>query len=583
MIRLRRLYSDNDLFREVPFVDGINLVLGDNSVNDEGETVDKHQNGVGKSLTIELIDFCLARRVNESRVTRINDKYLPKEEFVNLEFECDAGTYTIGRNKKGAFRLKKGDEEYKSYGMEEFKKHLKILIGLSYAPISVRDYFNFFIKHEDYDYSSFNELYRSTYIDLMKIQFYLFDIDMGLLERIKNAFEIYDRAKQNRQEVNKWLSDNGFEIDQLRAAKNKIEQKVTSLEDDFNYDNILGSIEDKKDQISTLEAEINDLIDKRSIIQVDLNEIDEYINEFSETTKIDDSDIQVVFDKYRAGLGDIIKKDLDELYKFRDQLAEFKSELTDSKRTQLKNEIESISDQIKARQQKIQQFYSTINDSNKNHIVQSFRAYKDDVYEFRQYDQYIDRYDEATEKLNDAQTAYSLAANELSKIVSHLKNVKASFQQTFVELHEKITGSSEASFNFSVNLNSGAQNKKDFFKFSAVTETTGSMGSNHLRAALYDMALHINTNTSPRALGLIVHDNLIFGLLDKASSIKYLNTMNSVLGESVQYIAAVNSDDFNYQELLSEFDFDIKDSIAIQLTKGDPLFHGIFRDFTAKN
>jgi len=579
MIRINKVYSDNDLFREIQFKDGLNLILGDNSVNNDGKTVDKHQNGVGKSLAVELIDFCLAIRSDQSRIMMINDKYLPKEAYVNLEFTCDTGTYTVSRNKKGSFRLKKDDEEYKDYGYEEIKKHLHIIIGLGNSPISVRDYFNFFIKREDYDYSAFNELYRSTYVDLMRIQFYLFNINLDLLSRIKEAFECYDVAIKNRREVNKWLEDNGLKIDQLRAKRNSIEQKVTTLEEDFNYDNILASIEDKKDELTQLESEINDLINKRSLLQVDLSEINDYINEFEEPVEISNTDIEVVFSKYKAGLGELIEKDLEELYQFRDQLAEFKSELTSTRRGNLKTQIGNITDQIKARQEKIQRYYSSINEDDKNHIVKSFRSYKDDVYEFRQYDQYIDRYDEASEKLNNAQATYSNAANELSKIVSQLREAKDSFEKTFVELHERITGSSEASFNFSVNVNSGAQNKKDFFKFSAVTETTGSMGSNHLRAALYDMALHINTYTKPHTLGLIVHDNLIFGLLDKASSIKYLNTMNNVVGETVQYIAAINSDDFKYQELLSEFDFKIEDHIAIQLTKDNPLFHGIYRDF----
>jgi len=581
MIRLRKLYSEDDAFREVIFKDGINLILGDKSVDDGGETVDKHQNGVGKSLTIELIDYCLLRKNDLSRITRINTKYLHPQSFVNLDFECDAGLYSIGRNNAGKIRIKRdGEDDHKIYnGIEEAKKHLKILIGLNDAPISVRDYFNFFIKHEFYAYEDFNELYTSSYVDLMRIHFYLFELDLLLLEKIKKAFENHKIATDKRAEVNRWLKQEGIKVEQLRAKRNQIEEKVADLEHDFDYEKILKSIEGKKDVISNLETEISDYIDKRSLLQVELSDIEDYINEYKEDVTIDDSDIQVVFEKYKKGLGDLIKKDLEELFTFRDQLSKFKEDLTGNKRKQLVDEIATLTGKINDRKEKVRRYYSDITESDKNHIVKSFRSYKDDLYSYRQYDQYLDQYDDAQEELNNAKTQYSLAANKLSRIVSDLREKKKSFEHTFVELHRDITGSSEASFNFSVDVESGIKQKKNFFKFEAITETTGSMGSNHIRAAIYDMSLHLNDFTKPRTLGVIVHDNLIFGFLDKASSIKYLNLMNSQLGDNIQYIAAINSDDFDYKELIAEFTFDIKSKVAIHLTKKDPLFHEIHRDF----
>jgi len=582
MLRLIRLYSDENFFKEVKFKPGINLILGDKSVDHKGNVKNLHQNGVGKSLATELIDFCLMRRGSESRIISINDKYLPDSVFVYLHFACDGGEFIVARNKKGEIKIKSIDEPFKRIGFEDAKKYLEMLVGLGDKPVTLRDYLNFFIKQEAYVYKDFNELFRSTYIDILRIHFYLFGIDLDALKDIQKAFEEYDRSIEARSEVTRWLSKNDLEIDKLRAMRNEIEERVSNLEEDFDYSKIVKSLDDKKLHIAELEARTNELIEKKSLLQISLREINEYINEFSEDIYIEDDDIKIVFEKYKKGLGALAEKDLESLYKFRDQLSKFKSSLVESKKRQLTEEMSQTQATIESLNEKVSKYYRDISESDKNNIVKSFRSYKDDVYEFRQYDSQLEAFENATKRLNQAKADYTVAANKLSRIVGELKAVKDSFQSTFIDVHRYITGSSAASFDFAVDVDSGLNKKKDFFKFAVYTETSGSKGSDQIRAAIYDASLHINKETKKRTIGFILHDNLIFGVIDKVSSIKFLNLMHDKLGDSVQYIAAINSDDFDYAELREQFSFDIQDKVAIHLTKDSPLFHKIHLDFTKR-
>lgn len=583
MLRLIRLYSEDDCFREISFKPGINLILGDKSVDEDGTVKDLHQNGVGKSLATELIDFCLLRRRTESRIPSINDKYLPSDSFVYLHFACEGGEFIIARNKKNEIKIKSLDQPFRDIGFEDAKKYLEILVGLGGKPISLRDYLNFFVKQETYNYKDFNELFRGTYSDLLKVHFYFFGIEIDTLKEIQKSFDEYDKAITARSEVTKWLKKNDLEIDKLRAMRNEIEERVSNLETDFDYSKIIKSLDNKQTEISELEARVNELIEKKSSLQLSLREIDEYINEFSEDIYIEDDDIKIVFEKYKKGLGDLAQKDLESLYKFRDQLSKFKSDLVDNKKKQLKEEVSQIETTIEELNGKVSKYYQEISKADQNNIVKSFRSYKDDVYEFRQYDYQLEAYENASNRVNEAKTSYSLAANKLSRIVSELKKTKESFQATFIETHRYITGSSAASFDFTVNVDSGPNKKKDFFKFAVYTETSGSKGSDQIRAAIYDASLHINANTKPKTIGFILHDNLIFGVIDKVSSIKFLNLIHDKLGDSVQYIAAVNSDDFDYQELKNQFNFEVKDRVAIHLTKSEPLFHKIHLDFIKRS
>ena len=61
MIKLKKLYSEPSIFDPIEFESGINIILGERS-----ESSNK-TNGVGKSMSIEFINFCLLKKVSESR------------------------------------------------------------------------------------------------------------------------------------------------------------------------------------------------------------------------------------------------------------------------------------------------------------------------------------------------------------------------------------------------------------------------------------------------------------------------------------------------------------------------------------
>ena len=65
MIYLKRLYSEPEVFNPIQFESGLNLILGE-----KNETSEK-TNGVGKSLSIEFINFCLLKQFSHSRLSKV--------------------------------------------------------------------------------------------------------------------------------------------------------------------------------------------------------------------------------------------------------------------------------------------------------------------------------------------------------------------------------------------------------------------------------------------------------------------------------------------------------------------------------
>jgi uncharacterized protein YydD (DUF2326 family) len=94
MLRIRKLYSEPPLFDAIEFTDGVNLILGDRD-----ESSDK-TNGVGKSLCIEFIQFCLMKQFNHSRLARIPPATFSYQALVCLDLLIHGQPITIKRSIK---------------------------------------------------------------------------------------------------------------------------------------------------------------------------------------------------------------------------------------------------------------------------------------------------------------------------------------------------------------------------------------------------------------------------------------------------------------------------------------------------
>ena len=97
-IKLVKMYSIPEIFEEIKFKDGLNIILGEkcedmNSSN--GKT-----NGVGKSICVEFINFGLLKEYDKSRISKIPPNILNDEVEIYLELEINKEKMVIKRNIK---------------------------------------------------------------------------------------------------------------------------------------------------------------------------------------------------------------------------------------------------------------------------------------------------------------------------------------------------------------------------------------------------------------------------------------------------------------------------------------------------
>ncbi|MFZ3301094.1 MAG: DUF2326 domain-containing protein [Microgenomates group bacterium] len=569
-MKLIRLFSDDNSFREITFHGGINLICGEKSVDDSGNITSNKQNGVGKSLAIELINFCLLKKSDYSRVSEIPDEILSHDSFVNLHFQHNDKNYIISRNKSGKIKIKDDKSDFVNYkNQEDAMKELNNIFNFTGLPISVREYINFVIKEENYNYRDFAEYFKSNYADILKIHFYFFGLPITPLNIIKQLFEKCEHALATLRKINKDLKSRDLDINKLKAFKNELQTQIEEAENGLEYHDVIKNIENESDQIVPKENELNSLLMKKKQYQIELLEITDFAQIFSDDFYIDDKDIEVVFNKYKKGLGSFIKKDLKSLKAFKEQILEFKTNLLVERKSNLVKNILEIDQKIADKQNDINLYYKDIVDTKSSNLVKNLRIYKQKYSKLEKYISDIVAYEEAEMQKEDSKSEFNENIKEIITVWRNTEENRDSFKKTFTDIHKSIMGSSECNFDIKI------QNTfkiKSFFTFDVFVEGQGSKGVNQMQSVIYDISLLNNEYTSVKHLGMIVHDNLIFGSVDKDSSIKTLNYLSSLDPNNYQYIATVNKDDFSYKELENYFNFDKDESVVIELTRELPLF-----------
>ena len=250
-IRLISLHSENDLFDRIDFNSGINLILGEKY--DESITYGRKTNGVGKSLCIDFIRFCLLAEYRNSRIEKIPESVFPLTENVVLNFLLGEDKFTIIRNRKEQntpLILKNGEKNIFDK-FEDAKKYLSDIIFFNskdYKVPSFRSFTTLFMREENSNFESILKTTKAPIIDIIP-HLFMFDLSIELLEdTLKLSKQIKD-IKINMSTIKNELTENKTrKMNDIKAEINSLDKEVKETEellDNFKTDEMFKKIENE--------------------------------------------------------------------------------------------------------------------------------------------------------------------------------------------------------------------------------------------------------------------------------------------------------------------------------------------------
>lgn len=566
-IRLNRLYSENNVFEEISFHDGVNIILGEKY--DDSSVKGRKTNGVGKSMCIEFLDFCFLSDYDKSRVAKIPKEVFPLEENVILDLDIGAETIIIKRNREQADQpviIRAG----KTVSFDKLQDARDYLTGIIFSELngktvpSFRNLFSILMRDERSEFKDIikcHDLTKKIPDDLTAHLFLLgFSLEAykNTVETIKEIGKITTVLSKEKREL---TQDGQKKISDVRAELNALEDELKKLED---------AIESFKtnETFDSMEAdliELEELLDQLRKRQKALRHDYEKIRKMPKPEQIDDREIELVYNQFKSELGNAVVKSLNEVVGFKNKIEDFQRTLVNQKAKELESQLKSIAEQIRILDDEYSEKLKIIDKKgvlkNLKISLKIYEAKKESIsrtkFLFEQYEKH-----EKKKRILNLQKTQQIM--EIETEIEQNEEMMDSFMETILQIHEFIMGNRECSF--SIQTIDKAQSKTPVELVLRIYDD-GSRSVDRTKVFIYDMALLFNQYTRDRHPLFLVHDNIFD--VDQDTLVRCLNYIYSQEEQyqDFQYILTLNRDKIENEEQRKLIRMDIDEHQVAVFTK----------------
>ena len=566
-IRLNRLYSENNVFEEISFHDGVNIILGEKY--DDSSVKGRKTNGVGKSMCIEFLDFCFLSDYDKSRVAKIPKEVFPLEENVILDLDIGAETIIIKRNREQADQpvIIRGG---KTVSFDKLQDARDYLTGIIFSELngktvpSFRNLFSILMRDERSEFKDIikcHDLTKKIPDDLTAHLFLLgFSLEAykNTVETIKEIGKITTVLSKEKKEL---TQDGQKKISDVRAELNALEDELKKLED---------AIESFKtnETFDSMEAdliELEELLDQLRKRQKALRHDYEKIRKMPKPEQIDDREIELVYNQFKSELGNAVVKSLNEVVGFKNKIEDFQRTLVNQKAKELESQLKSIAEQIRILDDEYSEKLKIIDKKgvlkNLKISLKIYEAKKESIsrtkFLFEQYEKH-----EKKKRILNLQKTQQIM--EIETEIEQNEEMMDSFMETILQIHEFIMGNRECSF--SIQTIDKAQSKTPVELVLRIYDD-GSRSVDRTKVFIYDMALLFNQYTRDRHPLFLVHDNIFD--VDQDTLVRCLNYIYSQEEQyhDFQYILTMNRDKIEKDEQRKLIRMDIDEHQVAVFTK----------------
>jgi len=529
---LVELSANKPSFQTVKFNDGLNFIIGGKSKKQRNNK--STYNGVGKSLMVRIIHFCLGC----SKIKSF-EKFLNDWEFT-LKFKIDDKIYTSTRKCKEQSKIFLNGKEMTINDYNEFMGAILFFLdkvkinALTYRPLISR-----FIRPNKYSYDNYDIfISKESEYNRNLCNDYLLGLDVSLIDKKKELV-----AKKKAVTEAKKLFEKDDTIQSFFKKKEKIDVSIIDLEKNIetlsqeiknfkiadNYYEIKKEADEEQNELNNLE---NDLLLMKNAIE----NIDKSLNIKTDISK---DRIIEMYKEAKVEFSEMIIKKLEEVEEFHNKLLENRIKRLIKQKNELNSKIKDTKEQKKK--------IAIALDENLK-LLGAYGALE----EYNALNNKLNEYQKRLEKLNDYKELIEKYKNELNNVNinlqqeniianDYLKDSKELINQNIVvfrELAQRFYPNKTSGIQIDNNESDKNQNR---FAVSVEIQDDSSDGVNGIKIFCYDYTIMLNGyNNNVR---FIWHDSRLFSDIDprqKSECIKIANEYTKKYG--FQYIATLNED-----------------------------------------
>lgn len=576
-IKLIKLYSRPEIFKPIIFKSGINIVLGQKVENSE-QIQGKKNNGVGKSLSIEFINFCLLKEYNESRVSLIPKTLFSEVPEIILDLKINDTLFSIHRkmDESENITIFENNEEHVFETLNDARNYLNKFIGYDrkyQKTPTFRELLSPIIRDENTGFNNIllsNAGFSNNIPPNVRPHLYFFGLSLEIYEKIKKIIKDFDDTKTVVNNIKKSLNCTTIkQINDERAILNSLNDEVEKMQKTIESFKTMDSFKQVQDEIISIETDLDILKTQRKTIKSEIKKI-ETVPEYED---IKDDEIVMLYNIFKEGLGDKISKSLEQVQSFKKKIDDFQQSIVKEHYENLNNTLRSLNSQIRDLDDLYSEKIKIISDKGMlSDLKTSFKIYdqknkelSEKRYKIGEYDKYSTKKEQLAQRHNDELL-------NLKKLLDDNQEVIKSFETTILNMHEEIMGNKEAYFRIDTTKN------KNVLDFDLRIKDDGSYSTNRLKVFMYDFSILFNEYTQKNSLNLLIHDNVF--QVDNDSLIRCLNLLQKYneYEEEFQYIFTMNRDILDVEEIKSVITLDIDENKIASFTKEEPFLGKSYRE-----
>lgn len=352
-MRLIELAANQASFRTVRFNEtGLTLVVGRKS--DPTDTSREHStNGVGKSLLLYLVSFCLGSKVNKE----LKEK-LPEWEFT-LTFDMDGSHHKVTRSteNQNVVTLDGDTVPLKRYTDEFLGRELFSLGEPRVKYLTFRSLIGLFLRVGKPAYMAEDQVSAGETPFVKQLRAcYLLGLDEKLADTKRELKEVLDGLEKLRK---RFKSDNllrdyfqgerdvELELHDLDEEIETLQRQAAQFRVADNYEQIAADAEETRRVWQRARNELNSLQSSQRQIEASL----------AEQPDVSVDDVRQLYEAAQVELPEAVQRRLDEVTEFHQELVASRSRRLTAEKHSIERRIEELKIEIESLDEKKDQYY----------------------------------------------------------------------------------------------------------------------------------------------------------------------------------------------------------------------------------
>ena len=560
-MKLISLTANNETFHPIYFNDGINIIVG-KQVAPHNENDGNTYNGVGKSLILHLIHFCLG-----SNKIASFEKKIPDWEFI-LRFKIDEQEYSCKRSTNNQGVIEFNGENLKPRALHE--KMLNLCFGLTDTPQNMTwtTLFSRFMRRYRSSYEKFDAFVpkESDYSKILN-NCYLLGIDVDLIEEKKKLRDRQLSVVATEKAIKKdplfrqyYLGKSDAELDEV-----DLEYRIQLLEkeiSEFKVSNNYHELEVEADEKSYKKKELEN---KRVLVSNYIKNIEE---SEKETEEVKEEKILKVYEAAHVEIPDMIKKSLDEVSKFHQDLLTTRNSRLHKELLKQKQRLKVIDTEINRVGKRMDELLEYLNSHGALEeyvaLTKQLSDLKNELNRIHEYQQILKAYRDTKLDIKAAMIEQDKATDlYLEENDKYLDALRTKFWEYAKRFYPKKKSG------LVIKNNSGENTLR--YSLEARIEDDSSDGVNEVRMFCFDWLL---LNCQVSKMKFIAHDSRMFANMDPRQREMLFRIVNECCQNTdFQYICSINEDALlSFQPMLKEKEYKdiIEKNIIVELNDDDP-------------